>query len=327
MAGSVRPAKRMFSVALGMLNSCSQTLAKAFSPAPPVLMSVPSMSKRMRRIIGSEMRKWQRFGVEGLRTSGDADGDVFGGEELFDLGDGVLAEMENAGGENSVGFAIEEDFGHVFEGTGAATGDDGDGDGFADAASDRDVEPGASAVGIDAVEDDFAGAEGDGALGPFDGFEAGRFAATVGEDFPTIGRDALGIDGNDDALAAEFFRAGADEIGGGERGGIDADFIGAGFEHGVHVFDGADAAADGKGHKALVGGALNDIDHGGAAVGGRGDVEKNHFIGALVVVAAGELDGVADVAQLARFGAAELDAAGDLTRVDVQTGNDSARQH
>ena len=29
----------------------------------------------------------------------------------------------------------------------------------------------------------------------------------------------------------------------------------------------------------------------------------------------------------ARFGAAELDAAGDLTRVDVQTGNDSARQH
>ena len=58
-----------------------------------------------------------------------------------------------------------------------------------------------------------------------------------------------------------------------------------------------------------------------------GDVEENHFIGALFVVAQREFDGVAHVAQLARFGFAEPDAARDLTGVHVQAGNDSFGQH
>ena len=36
------------------------------------------------------------------------------------------------------------------------------------------------------------------------------FAAAVGKDFPTIGRHTFRINRDDDALAAEFFRAGAD---------------------------------------------------------------------------------------------------------------------
>ena len=243
------------------------------------------------------------------------------------IANGVFAEVENAGGEDGVGFAVEEDFGHVFEGTCAAAGDHGDGDGFADPAGDRDVEAGFCAIRIDAVENDLACAQGNGALGPFEGFETGRFTAAVREHFPAVRRDAFGVDGNDDALAAEFFGAGADKIRVCKRGRIDADLVGAGLEHGVHVFDGANAAADRERHEALVGGALNDVHHRSAAMSGGSDVEEDHFIGALVVVAAREFYRVADVAQLAGFGAAELNAAGDSSRVNVEAGNDSARQH
>ena len=42
---------------------------------------------------------------------------------------------------------------------------------------------------------------------------------------------------------------------------------------------------------------------------GGGDVEKDHFVRALLIVAEGEFDGVADVAKFARLGLAELDTA------------------
>ena len=77
----------------------------------------------------------------------------------------------------------------------------------------------------------------------------------------------------------------------------------------------------------MVGGAFDDGDHGAAAVGGGGDIEENHFVGALLIVAEGEFDGVADVAETAFFGDAELDAAGDLAVVDVQAGNDTFCDH
>ena len=95
----------------------------------------------------------------------------------------------------------------------------------------------------------------------------------------------------------------------------------------MHVFDGSDAAADGQRHETLVGRALDDIDHRGPAVGAGGDVEENHFVRALFVVAHGEFDGIADVAEFAGFGFAELDAASDLAVMDVETGNDSFCDH
>jgi hypothetical protein len=46
-----------------------------------------------------------------------------------------------------------------------------------------------------------------GAFRPFDRFESGGLAATLRKDFPTIGCDALGVDRDDNALAAEFLGA------------------------------------------------------------------------------------------------------------------------
>ena len=99
------------------------------------------------------------------------------------------------------------------------------------------------------------------------------------------------------------------------------------LQHRVHVFDGSDSAADGERHETLVRGAFDDIHHRGAAMGAGGDVEENHFVRALVVVADGEFDRVADVAQFARFGFAELDAARDLAVMDVETRNDTFCDH
>ena len=60
---------------------------------------------------------------------------------------------------------------------------------------------------------------------------------------------------------------------------------------------------------------------------GGGDVEEHHFVRALLVVAEREFHGVADVAQFARLGLAELDAARDLARMHVETRNDSFGNH
>lgn len=49
-----------------------------------------------------------------------------------------------------------------------------------------------------------------------------------------------------------------------------------------------------------------------------GDVEEDHFVRALLVVAQGQLDWIANIAQLAFLGLAKLNAARDLSIVNVQ---------
>ena len=95
----------------------------------------------------------------------------------------------------------------------------------------------------------------------------------------------------------------------------------------MHVLHGAQAAAHGEGHEALVRGALDDVDHRGAVVGRGGDVEEHHLIGALLVVLEREGDGIADVAQFARLGFAELHAAGDIAVVNIETRDDAFGKH
>jgi len=180
---------------------------------------------------------------------------------------------------------------------------------------------------LDAAERLLTRAEVECADCPFDGVEAGGFASAVAEDFPFVRRHPFRVDADHDALAAETFGALADELGGGERAGVDADLVGPGVEHGVHVLSGADAAADGERHETLRGGALDDVDHRGAAMRAGGDVEENHLVRALVIVTQGQLHGIADIAQPALLGAAELDAAGDFSVMNVETGNDTFCQH
>jgi len=137
-------------------------------------------------------------------------------QESLHIGDGVLAEMEDARGEDGIGAAVLEDLGEVLQLAGSSAGYDWDLYGLADEARDLEIETGFCAVCIDGIEDDFTGAESFGSLGPLDGVQASGLAAAMREDFPATRGDALTIDGDNDALAAEALGAGADEVRGSE---------------------------------------------------------------------------------------------------------------
>jgi hypothetical protein len=59
-------------------------------------------------------------------------------------------------------------------------------------------------------------------------------------------------------------------------------------------------------------------------MGGGGDIEEDHFVGPLLIVADREFDRIADIAQAAFLGATELDAAGDLSGMDIETWDDAS---
>ena len=107
-----------------------------------------------------------------------------------------------------------------------------------------------------------------------------------------------------------------------DGGGVDADLVRAGVEHGTDVFDGANSAADGEGDVDLFCDAADDIEHDGAAVRGGGDVVEDEFVRALLIVEAGEFDGVAGVAVVS-----ESDTLDDAAAFDIEAGDDSAREH
>ena len=86
----------------------------------------------------------------------------------------------------------------------------------------------------------------------------------------------------------------------------------------ARVGDGADAAADGQRDEDLARGAGDDVGHDFAGVAGGGDVEEDQFVGALAVVAVGQFDGVAGIAQVD-----EVDALDDAAAGDVETGDDA----
>ena len=149
----------------------------------------------------------------------------------------------------------------------------------------------------------------------------------MGKHFPLFRRDLLRVQRDDNALAAEFFRAFANQLRPRQRRGVDADFIRTCPQHRVHVVHGPDAAADGQGYEALVCCALDYVHHRAAAVRRGGDVEEHHFVRALFVVAHGEFNRIAHVAQAALFGDAKLDAARDFAIVNVETRDDTFGQH
>jgi hypothetical protein len=62
--------------------------------------------------------------------------------------------------------------------------------------------------------------------------------------------------------------------------------------------------------------------HDPAAIARGSDIEEDEFVGALGIVGFSALDGIARVAELLK-----LNALDDASGVDVQTRNDSAREH
>src|SRR5207244_5536558 len=95
-------------------------------------------------------------------------------------------------------------------------------------------------------------------------------------------------------------------------------FGGAGHQDVACIGHRADAAAHGQRDENLASGARHHFGHDGAGVAGCDDVQEDQFVGAIAVVAAGEFDRVAGIAQVD-----EVDALDDAASGDVETGDDA----
>src|SRR6185312_3869737 len=243
-------------------------------------------------------------------------------EAFFRTAYRVCAVVKDRSGERGVGFTIRQDFGKVFGLSRSARGDHRNPCRSRDGAGKCAVEAGLDAVGVHRSEQDFTGSEGFAACCPFDRIDAFVVASAAGIDVPFAGSMPSRVDRQDDSLRAELLAELGDECGPADGGGIDRDLVRARHENLPGVGGGADASSDGKRDEDLARGAGDDARHDGAAIAGGRNVKKDELVGALLVVAIGELDGVSGVAEVD-----EVDAFDDASGGDVEAGDDSTRQH
>src|SRR5262249_59566415 len=117
--------------------------------------------------------------------------------------------------------------------------------------------------------------------GPGDGLQAGRHAAAVDvdlPDLPAVAVDALGVDVDHDALAAEPPGGAADEVGVADGRRVDRDLVGPGVEQGPDVLQVADAPAHGHGHEAYLGRAPDDLEEDAPVLVAGRDVGENQLV-------------------------------------------------
>ena len=162
---------------------------------------------------------------------------------------------------------------------------------------------------------------------PLDDAAAGGLAAALHEHLRIAHRiGGLGIaarvDGDDDGLRAEAAADGVDERWIGERGGVDAHLVRAGFEDLLGIACGANAAAHAEGDEQLARSAADGVEQRLAAFVRRGDVEQHDFVGAFAGVARGLRSGIAGVDEVD-----ELHAFDDAAGVHVEAGDDALGQH
>ena len=147
-------------------------------------------------------------------------------EVLLEFGDGNLAEVEDAGGERSIGVAIEEGVAEVLLTACTATGDDGDGEVVGEFAQGLVGIAFLHAVVVHRGEEDFSSATLLSLVGPLEESSLGTFAATLEIAVPAIFVET-GIDGADAHLGAETAGNLVDEFRMADGSAVDAYLVGS----------------------------------------------------------------------------------------------------
>ena len=244
------------------------------------------------------------------------------GEPGLQVGHRVLGEVEDRGGQRRVRPAAREDVLEVLERSRAARGDDRDLHRRRHGGGQLAVEAGARAVAIDRGEQDLAGAARLGLARPLDGIAPGRRRAAARVHGVAAAR-ALGVDGDDDGLAAvAAARARVSSAGRRQRGAVQADLVGAGVHDGRGVGLGPDAAADGERNEELRRDGADRLEQRAPAFERGGDVEQDELVDAFDVVAPRQRGRVAGARQ-----SFELHALDDRAVANIQAGDDAFRQH
>src|SRR5206468_4301443 len=134
--------------------------------------------------------------------------------------------------------------------------------------------------------------------------------------------DAARVDVDDGGAVAELAGHGGHDFRRADGGGVDADLFRSGLDQPRGVVQRADAAADGEGHEDLFRDAPHHVEQDLPALVAGADVEEDQLVGAVGLVAARHLDGVAGVAQLE-----EIDTLDHTAAVHVQAGDDALGEH
>ena len=207
----------------------------------------------------------------------------------------------------------------MFELARAAGSDGGEARGVRDGGGENEVVAFAGAVAEAGGREHGARAEVRHLAGEFDGIGTGGGSAAVDVDFALRGERGIGVgvDGNDDAPAAEFADGLGDEVGVAEGGGGNGNLGGAGFEGGFDVGDGTNASADGHGNFHGGGDAGENVEERAAVFDGGVDVEEAELVGPGGLVGGGAGDGVAGIDDVD-----EMDALDDAAFADVEAGHD-----
>ena len=132
----------------------------------------------------------------------------------------------------------------------------------------------------------------------------------------------LGVDGDHDALVAEFFGGFLDEFAPADGRRIDRGLVGAGAQQRLDVVDRAHATADRQRHETGFRRAPHHVQHDAAIFVGRRDVEKAKLVGAGGVICDRRLDGIAGIAQID-----EVDALDHASIFDVETRDHADLEH
>ena len=129
---------------------------------------------------------------------------------------------------------------------------------------------------------------------------------------------AFGVDGHHNALGAVLGRGVSYHLRVGQRGRVEAGFVGARVEQAAHIVHRAHTTAHRERNEHLVGHGFDDVQNHVAPIAGGGNVQKGQFVGALFVVTRGNFHRVAGVTQRH-----EVDPFDDASARHVQARDDA----
>src|SRR5262249_28435958 len=129
------------------------------------------------------------------------------------------------------------------------------------------------------------------------GVEACRRTPTMGKHLPTVLSIWIpfGINGHDNALAAKHFSGFPHKVWAAYCGSIDRDFVSPSPEEFANFVGGVNPSPNRQRHKDTLCSTVDDVNDDLALFMRGGNVEKNQFIGALLVVELGCLHRVTGI--------------------------------
>ena len=190
--------------------------------------------------------------------------------------------------------------------------------GFADGAGYAQVKAVFGAVAVHAGDQQLAGTQLFHLACPAHGFNAGVGFAAVNKDFPAICRSFFNVNGDHNALAAEFLRSFTDEAGIADRRRANGYLAGTRIQQTLHIRHCTHTTANRQRNADGLGNFFHQLDGSVAAFVGGTDIKESQLVGTLLAVAAGDFHRITGITDIN-----EVDALDHTAVFNIQAGDDA----